>query len=143
MPFLLLATFRGLVDQLHERLAERGFPGVTATQGFSMQAIGSGCSGVELASRLGVSKQAAAKTLQSLEAAGFVQRTVSAADARRQHITPTARGTSMLVESGRIFTDLMAALRARVGDHDVDVTINTLARADHGARAHTDLSDWA
>jgi DNA-binding MarR family transcriptional regulator len=142
MPFLLVASFRGVVDELHARLADRGFPGLTARHGFAMQALGPGCTTGELAQRLGVSKQAAAKTAASLEALGFVTREPNPADARERILTPTRRGARMLAESGRIIEDVVAGWRARLGDADVDATLRTLAGVDHGPRSTTDLSDW-
>jgi hypothetical protein len=48
----------------------------------------------------------------------------------------------MLVESGRILSELVRAWRDTVGDREIDVTLRTLASIDHGRRSMTDVSDW-
>ncbi|GAA1943941.1 hypothetical protein GCM10009689_26520 [Brevibacterium antiquum] len=48
MPCFLSAAFDSLVDAVHARLDGEGFPGLSATDGFAMQAIGEGCTCVEL-----------------------------------------------------------------------------------------------
>lgn len=132
MPFLLDSAFRGLVDAVHADLADRGFPGVRATHGFAMQAIGDGCSSVELGERLGVSKQAATKTAQSLEELGFITRTSSTEDRRVRVLAPTPRGREMLRLSARAFRSEVAEWRFRVGDEAVDTTLAVLAAAPRG-----------
>jgi len=143
MPFLLMSAFRGLVDAVHAELAAAGYPGVRATHGFAMQAIGSGCTSVELGDRLGVTKQAATRTAASLEELGLVTRERSTTDRRERLLVPTARGRRMLELSGRSFAAQVAQWRARVGDAAVDATLTTLAHADHGRRGATDVSDLA
>jgi DNA-binding MarR family transcriptional regulator len=136
-PFLLLATFRGMVDELHRRLGEEGFPDVTASQGLAMQAMGEGCTGIELAQRLGVSKQAAARTIQTLHAANFAERVRNPQDRREHLVKPSANGRRMLAASGKILSDLVKEWRERAGDHNVSVTLTTLANAQHGSRPWT------
>ncbi len=64
----LLAAFRGLVDELHDRPAAEGHPAARPIHGFALQAIGpQGATAAELGVRLGVSKQAAGKTIDGLE----------------------------------------------------------------------------
>src|SRR6185312_5065775 len=141
-PFLLLGAFRGLIDELHSRLAANGFADVRALYGMAMQAIGGGCTATELARRLGVSKQAAAKTAQTLGSLGLVRAETNPRDRRERRLVPTERGRLMLVESGRILSELVRAWRDTVGDREIDVTLRTLASIDHGRRSMTDVSDW-
>src|SRR5690606_12747542 len=89
MPFLLMSAFRGLVDAVHADLEHAGFLGVRATHGFAMQAIGDGCTSVELGERLGVTKQAAAKTARSLEELDLVRRESVPSDRRARLLVPT------------------------------------------------------
>ncbi|SFC16780.1 MarR family protein [Nocardioides terrae] len=142
MPFLLQSAFRNLVDSVHDALDAAGFPGVRATHGFAMQAIGTGCTSVELAERLGVSKQAATKTAQALETMGFIERAANPRDRRERLLRPTRRGRTMLRLSATAFRAELSAWRERVGDADVDTTLATLAQVGRGGRSHTDLSDW-
>lgn len=142
LPFLLMAGFRGLIDELHRRLAEKGFGEVRALHGMAMQAIGNGCTATELAKRLGVSKQAAAKTVQALASLELVTAEINPQDRRERRVAPSERGSQMLFESGQILTEIIATWRAVVGDEGIEVTIRTLASIDHGRRSMTDVSDW-
>ena len=64
---LLAGAFRDGVDALHVELAEQGHPEARPLHGFALQAIGpDGCTINELGQRLGVTKQAAAKTAAGL-----------------------------------------------------------------------------
>src|ERR1700761_6634028 len=75
LPFLLIGAFRSLIDELHRTLAESGHHEARPLHGFALQAIGpEGSTASELGRRLGVSKQAAAKTVASLERVGYVRR---------------------------------------------------------------------
>ena len=68
LPLLLAAAFRTLIDGLHDQLAARGHPDARPIHAFALQAIGpDGATVSELGRRLGVSKQAAAKTAPPAE----------------------------------------------------------------------------
>lgn len=142
MPILLMSAFRGLVDTVHAELEEAGFRGVRVTHGFAMQAIGQGCSSVELAARLGVSKQAATKTAKALEDLGFVTRSPGLTDRRERILRPTPRGVDVLGLSAESFARQVRRWRQQVGDEHVDMTLETLARADPGRKGPADISDW-
>jgi DNA-binding MarR family transcriptional regulator len=142
MPFLLMSAFRGLVDAVHLELAEAGFPGVRATHGFAMQAIGARCTSVELGERLGVSKQAAAKTAQALEETGLITREQGVEDRRERLLVPTARGREMLRVSADVFRREIQEWRSRAGNRNIDATLKALSNAPRGQRGPTDISDW-
>ena len=144
MPFLLMGAFRALVDAVHEQLAQDGFPGIRAHHGFALQAIGAdGCTSVELGDRLGVSKQAAAKTAKSLETMGLVDRRTNDRDRRERTLAITPRGRLLLDLSAAAFRQEVSAWRTKVGDDHVDATLTTLSTIGRGTRSHTDLSDWS
>src|ERR1700742_5281683 len=85
LPLLLLAGFRAVIDEAHRELAERGHPGLRPGHGFALQAVGTfGATATEVGRRLGVSKQAAGKTIDRLTELGYVIRGEAAADRRRQ-----------------------------------------------------------
>ena len=116
LPLLLLAGFRALIDQLHAELARQGHPDMRPAHGFAMQAIGlAGTTSTELGRRLGVSKQAAGKTVDRLAEAGYAERRADPADGRRKLVRLTARGIEALALSARIFDDLHAAWARRLG----------------------------
>ena len=141
MPFLLMRAFRELVDAVHDQLAEQGFPGVKAHHGFALQAIGQGCTSVGLGARLGVSKQAAAKSARTLEDWGLVARELNEQDRRERRLVLTARGRRLLRLSADAFRREVAAWRDRIGDDAVSTTLRTLGEVG-GTRSDTDLSDW-
>jgi DNA-binding MarR family transcriptional regulator len=117
LPLLLLQGFRVLIDALHDELAEQGHPDVRPVHGFVMQAVGpEGSTAVELARRLGVTKQAAAKHIEALERIGYLRRDDDPADARRKIVRLTERGVDSLVRSARIFDELRAGWAAALGD---------------------------
>src|SRR3954469_19699399 len=93
LPLLLFAGFRALIDDLHAELARQGHPDVRPAYGFAMQAIGpGGATASEVGRRLGVSKQAAGKTIDRLEELGYAERVDDPADGRRKLVRLTARG---------------------------------------------------
>lgn len=112
----LLGAFRALVTDLHTGLAAQGFADARPVHGFALQAIGpAGTTAVELGERLGVSKQAAGKTVESLEERGYVRRGSDPADARRKIVTITPLGHELLARSGQILDRLRAQRAAEIG----------------------------
>ena len=69
----------------------------------------------ELGRRLGISKQAAGKTIDALERLGYVQRGVDPRDTRRKVVHLTERGVDCLRRSARIFDDLRAHWASTLG----------------------------
>src|ERR1700754_3702423 len=116
LPMLLFAGFRSLIDELHAELAARGHPDVRPVHGFALQAVGvPGASASEIGRRLGVSKQAAGKTIDRLEALGYVERADDPADARRKIVRLTPRGLEVLTLSAQIFDQLRDRWAGRLG----------------------------
>jgi DNA-binding MarR family transcriptional regulator len=116
LPLLLLAGFRTLIDQLHEELARRGHPDVRPAYGFALQAIGRGAAtATDLGQRLGISKQAAGKTVDKLEALGYVERVDDRTDARRKLIRLSPRGIDSLMQAAQIFDELRAGWVGTLG----------------------------
>jgi len=109
LPLRLLLAFRVLIDEVHAELARRGHPDLRPMHGFVFQAIGpGGTTAAELGRRLGISKQAAGKTIDALEQLGYLQRGPDPADARRKVARLTGRAVDALELSARVFDDLRA-----------------------------------
>src|ERR1700751_912150 len=129
LPLLLFGGFRAIIDELHAELARRGHPDVRPAHGFAMQAIGpgrghpdvrrahgfgrqatgrGGATAAETGRRLGISKQAAGKTIDRLEELGYVQRAGDAQDRRRKLVRITPHGLEALAMSAMIFDDIRA-----------------------------------
>jgi DNA-binding MarR family transcriptional regulator len=108
LPLLLFGGFRMLIDRLHEELARQGHADARPAHGFALQAIGAGVTASELGRRLGVSKQAAGKTVDRLVRLGYVERVASEADARAKVVRLTPLGLDLLNRSAAIFDELRA-----------------------------------
>jgi DNA-binding MarR family transcriptional regulator len=107
LPLLLLGGFRSLIDELHVRLARQGHEHARPIHGFALQALGQeGVTISELGRRLGVSKQAAAKTAANLEQLGYASRVRHPNDGRAWVLAPTASGIEMLTLSAAVFEQL-------------------------------------
>lgn len=116
LPLRLLLGFRLLVDELHAELARQGHPDLRPMHGFVFQAIGpDGITAAELGRRLGVSKQAAGKTIDSLQQLGYVRRQPDSRDQRQKIVVLTDRGFDALARSAAIFEDLRAGWASRIG----------------------------
>jgi len=145
LPLLLAGAFRQLIDELHRRLAEQGHPDLRPAHGFALQAIGTdGATMSEIGRRLGVSKQAATKTVGKLAELGYVDRAPDPADARAVLVTMTPRGRDSLRRSAEIFESLrrewvreLGADRVRALEDD----LATMADRAGGVPLH-DLPGW-
>jgi DNA-binding MarR family transcriptional regulator len=139
----LLGAFRGLVDDLHAELARRGHPDVRPGHGFALQALGPRpITASALADRLGVTKQAAGKTVDVLEARGWVARTDDPDDARRRLLVLTAPGRALLSLSGEILDQLCAERRAAVGADDFAAFERALRSMTRTDGAPVDALGW-
>lgn len=113
LPLLLFSAFRGIIDQLHAELARQGHPDVRPAYGFAMQAIGlDGATASELGRKLGITKQAAGKTVDRLVDLGYAERSEDPADGRRKLVRLTPRGVDSLGRAAAIFDDLRAGWAA-------------------------------
>lgn len=117
LPLLLFGGFRTLIDDLHTELRAQGHPDVRPAHGFAMQAIGpDGATASDVGRRLGVSKQAAGKTIERLERLGYVARSADAQDARRKLVVLTPQGIDALRLSAEIFDVLRARWVRTIGE---------------------------
>ncbi len=119
LPLLLFGGFRMLIDRLHEELARQGHADARPAHGFALQAIGAGVTASELGRRLGVSKQAAGKTVDRLVRLGYVERVASEADARAKVVRLTPLGLDLLNRSAAIFDELRAEWVRTLGSEQV------------------------
>ena len=144
LPLLLAGAFRAIIDDLHTQLAAAGHTQARPLHGFALQAIGpDGATLSELGRRLGVSKQAAAKTVANLEQIGYVRRVPHPQDQRAVLIERSPSGEQMLALSAQIFARIRGALGEQLGAERLSQLEATLLSID---RAHTpmlgDLPGW-
>ncbi|OXM61829.1 MarR family winged helix-turn-helix transcriptional regulator [Amycolatopsis vastitatis] len=143
LPLLLFGGFRTLIDRLHAELARRGHPDVRPSYGFAMQAVGvQGATASEIGRRLGVSKQAAGKTVERLEALGYAERAEDPADARRKIVRLTAHGVDALGKSAEIFDDLRAEWVRTVGAERISALEADLRAVVGPAAYRLDAAGW-
>ena len=116
LPLLLFAGFREIIDELHAELARRGHPDIRPAHGFALQAMGTrGATATEVGHRLGISKQAAGKTIDRLEELGYVHRSGDDADRRRKLVRLSPRGVEVLALSAMIFDDIRSRWAGALG----------------------------
>ena len=145
LPLLLAGAFRELIDNLHAELAKHGHGRARPIHGFALQAIGPhGATVSELGRRLGVTKQAAAKTATGLAELDYITRQPSTHDARATVLTRTARGEEMLDLSAMIFERLRRDWARRLGAEKVRAIEDGLAEiaTSTGGAKIGDLPGW-
>ncbi|MFI1719016.1 MarR family winged helix-turn-helix transcriptional regulator [Streptomyces sp. NPDC053513] len=144
LPLLLFGGFRTLIDRLHARLADEGHPDLRPAHGFAMQAIGvHGATASDIGRRLGVSKQAAGKTVDRLLAVGYAERADDPADARRKLVRLTPRGYDALARSAAVFDDLRAEWITALGAdrvRDMEAALRNVVPAETAFRL--DATSW-
>lgn len=138
LPLLLLAGFESINDEANRRLAEQGHPGVRAAYGFAMQAVGRGSTISDVGRVLGISKQAATKTVNRLVQLGYLRIAADPADARRKIVTPTDRGTDLLDRSAVIFDQIADVWADSIGRRRLEQLTDDLDRmvGDRALRLH-------
>jgi DNA-binding MarR family transcriptional regulator len=124
------------MDDLHERLAPRGFRDVGSSFGFVLIEARNHALGVtDVARLMGISKQAASKLVSSMEQCGYLRAT--AAEDQRAHLVEISpRGRKLLAAVEDIYRELEAEWAAVIGAQRVeairaDLTAVLVAR--HGA----------
>ncbi|HEY2080122.1 MAG TPA: MarR family transcriptional regulator [Streptosporangiaceae bacterium] len=145
LPVLLAGAFREIIDDLHAELDKHGHGEARPLHGFALQAIGpDGATLSELGRRLGVSKQAAAKTAAGLEEIGYITRRPSTQDGRAVVLTRTPRGEEMLNLSAAIFEQIRRTWVRRLGQGRVAAIEDGLAEivAGSGRAKIGDLPGW-
>ncbi|MFF8598869.1 MarR family winged helix-turn-helix transcriptional regulator [Streptomyces sp. NPDC015232] len=146
LPLLLFAGFRTLIERLHAELARQGHPDLRPAHGFALQAIAAGPYGAtasDIGRRLGVSKQAAGKTVDRLLALGYAARADDPADARRKLVRLTPHGIDALTRSAAVFDELRADWAARLGPdrvRDLEAALRAVVPAETTFRL--DATSW-
>ena len=121
LALLLLGGFRVLVDDAVLELAARGYDDVRPVHDFAMRAIAAGADDAsELARRLSVSKQAAAKTVAVLEERGYVTRGADPLDARRKPLQVTALGFEVMRVGEAVFDELRDKWKRKIGARQLE-----------------------
>lgn len=127
MARLLTLVARHLVDQLHERLRARGWHDIRRSYGYVLLACRTAQpTSVELATALGMSKQAAAKLVDGMVEADLLVRGAAAHDARAKPLRLTRRGRHLLQVVEEIYLELEAEWAQVIGRRAVEATRESL-----------------
>jgi DNA-binding MarR family transcriptional regulator len=114
-----LAALAGSAANQHllQRLRDQGYTGVRTSHGYVIQNLIEESPTVgELADRLGVTQQAASKTVVEMEALGLVTRVPDPGDSRVRRVTLAAQGQALLAAGRAARSELEQAVEAEVGD---------------------------
>lgn len=143
LALLLLGGFRVLADRATVELAGRGFQDVRPVHDFALRAILSGAdSASELGRRMAVTKQAAAKTLATLEERDYVLREADPMDKRRMRIRVTDRGLALLRTGEALFDEMRAQWEAEAGADTIAALEEALRRLVGDSAIRLDSPGW-
>ena len=121
LALLLLGGFRALADAASAELAERGYEKIRPVHDFAIRTIDAGAdTASELGRQLGVSKQAAAKTISFLEQRSYVSGEVDPRDSRRRRFTVTDKGHALLRTGEQVFDELREQWAQRIGATELE-----------------------
>lgn len=103
-------------DELYRRLAAAGYRDLRPRHGVILAYLDeAGSRATELAALSGRHKQLVGRTIDELEALGYVERSPDPADRRAKLVVPTPRGRAVMRLSDEIMTDIGARGTEAVG----------------------------
>lgn len=118
---LFLSAAGILVDRLHDELASRGWEDVRHSWGFVMGRLNAGPASVnDIATFLGVSKQAASKTVEHMQANGLVRLSPHPEDGRQKMVEMSARGEQFLRDVEAIYREVEFSWAERMGQGELE-----------------------
>lgn len=133
---LFAMALNTLIDDLHARLAARGFDDVRPAFGFVLLAArNKSVTAKEIAEQNGTSKQAATKLLALMESRNYLRRAPSGSDGRERPVELTPRGRRLLVRVEVIYRELEAEWARVIGGAGVEAVrsgVTHALRARHG-----------
>jgi DNA-binding MarR family transcriptional regulator len=126
---LVVGAARPVAERLNRAVERAGVDDMRSPYGFVIRALAAAPLGLtELADRLGVTKQAAIKVVDEMQARGFLVRRPNPADRRAKVLALTEKGEAVraaaLAESRRMEREL----REDLGDADVEALRRVLLR---------------
>ena len=143
LPLLLFGGFRSIIDELHAELARCGHQDLRPAHGFALQAIGlRGATATEAGRRLGISKQAAGKTIDRLEELGYVHKADDDTDRRRKLVRITPRGLDALALSAMIFNHIRSRWASALGPGRLAALEADLRTMAPGETFRLDVPGW-
>jgi DNA-binding MarR family transcriptional regulator len=126
---LLVGANRYVAERLNAAVARAGIDGMRTPYGYVIRALyGDRLTLTELADRLGVTKQAAIKVVDEMEARGFVKREPHAGDRRAKALALTPKGLAVRAAARKESRRMEAELRRELGPEDVAAMRRVLLR---------------
>ena len=115
-----------LTTEALRRLHAAGHPDLRISHGFVVQHLVEGPVRVgDLATRMGVTQQAASKAVAELAALGYLERAADPADARVRRIGLSARGRAAVATTRAVRADIEHELAAALGADRVEAARRT------------------
>lgn len=129
LPPLLEDAKSAGFEELHRRLAERGYGDIRHAHGCVFRYVeGEGVRLTDLAELAGHSKQAVGEFVADLEALGYVERVPDPADRRAKIICLTPRGVEAKRAAVEIFAEIERRWAERIGEKRVKALRDALER---------------
>jgi len=136
-PLLAEAKERGFAE-LHERLAEAGYPDIRAGHGCVFRFVAEGGMRLtDLAEAAGFTKQAVGEVVADLERLGYVERVPDPADGRAKLVRLSERGHRARELAGQMFEEIEAGWAERLGEERLATFREVLEELAAGDRAVT------
>ena len=127
LPWLLRRVNQRYRAAIRDRLAERGVGDLPQPGFWAVMVLAhGGTEATELAFEMGVSKQAVSKLVNTLVAAGFVDRRTNDTDRRRTDLLLTAKGLEAAGIIDAAVRETEADLEAEIGDARFAVLVRGL-----------------
>ena len=129
---LLRVPSQKLINRLHKRLEEAGYPDIRPAHGYIFQHIQpEGCRLTELAERTQLTKQAISYLVDYLEERGYLESVPDPNDGRSKLIRLTDSGREMMDVADGIFTRMEEEVSAIMGMEDVQTLRHLLDKLSH------------
>jgi DNA-binding MarR family transcriptional regulator len=113
---LLGLAYQRFVDELRAHLGEAGFIDLGGSFGYVLRALDQQpLTTSQLAARLGITSQGAAKIVDDMVAAGYVERRPDPGDGRQKQLFLSVRGSAVLAAARRFHRDFEQGLAGELG----------------------------
>ncbi|MDE9367259.1 MarR family winged helix-turn-helix transcriptional regulator [Luteipulveratus sp. YIM 133132] len=122
LPFRMLAASNAMTEAIDAGVRAAGYPDLRPAHGFAFVRLsGPGCTLVELADHMGMTKQSASTLVADLERKGYVRRSPHPVDGRATMLTLTPRGVAATEAASRAGRDVVRRWAREVGDERLEV----------------------
>ncbi|MFL6019795.1 MAG: MarR family winged helix-turn-helix transcriptional regulator [Gaiellaceae bacterium] len=143
---LLAMAYRDLIDNLHDRLRERGWQDVRPAFGFALLAAREAPITITgLAALMGTTKQAASKLAAAMIDAGYLVAGAGSDDGRQRPLRLSPEGTELLADVEDIYRELEAEWAKAIGASSLRRlrrTLHTVILASHGGKLPAVRPSW-